>query len=289
MADQYGPNPGIEIDLGNEMWLLSVNIADLREQAVNAQVMQPSEFQRLTENIKDRKALESLPYCVQPKYTFPTEEGGPGVIEIVSGHHRVRAARAAGMTWLYVLCDRKPITRSRIISKQLAHNALIGQSDPSVIAQLVSQMTSVEDMLSSGLREEYLPTPEKHQVTLFTPHADYRWKTIHFTFLPHQVENLDALVKGLKGGPETVICVACQDQFERFLKAVASFARGKKILSAGTAVAVLTEIALREVEKINAAAAAATAESAAESGESVAAVEGAASGGETAVSAESAA
>jgi hypothetical protein len=278
MPDVYGPNPGIEIDLGNEMWVLTVNIADLREQQVNAQVMQPSEFARLTENIKDRRSLESLPYCVQPKFTLTPEEGAPGPIEIVSGHHRVRAARAAGMTWVPILCDRKPISRSRIISKQLAHNALVGQADPSVIAMLVSQMTSVEDMLASGLREDALPTPEKHQVTLFTPHAEYRWKTVHFAFLPHQAENMDALVKQLKGGPDTVICVACQDQFEAFLKAVASYARGKKILSAGTAVAVLTEIALREVEKLNAAAGESTEQDGA-TADSDTSVEGAASGG----------
>ena len=46
-----------------------------------------------------------------------------GYYEIISGHHRVRAGRAAGLEWFYVLVDGdEELSRSKIVSKQLSHN-----------------------------------------------------------------------------------------------------------------------------------------------------------------------
>lgn len=234
----------VKVDLGNDLWIETVEIGALKEQDVNAHVMPPSMLARLTENIRIRGGLESLPYCAQPN--------GQGPIEVVSGHHRIRAARAAGAAKVVVIVDRGPLTRSQIVAKQLAHNALVGSDDPDLVKQLVAQITSVDDLLASGLKEDFLPTPDKFKVTLFTPHADYQWRTCTFVFLTHQVEQIDKLVQKLKG-PTEVVCLACQDQFEPFMTAVAAFARKRNIISAATAIAVLTNLALEEVAKAEAA------------------------------------
>jgi hypothetical protein len=165
---------GLKYHIGDDLWIEEVNIADLKEQEVNANVMKPATMQRLTENILKRKHLESVPYCAQPN--------GEGPIEIVSGHHRVRAARSAGFTRIVALVDRSPLTRSQIVAKQLAHNALAGSDDPDILKRLIGKMTTVDDLLESGLDEKFLPTPENYKVTLFTPHADYKWKTCNFIF-----------------------------------------------------------------------------------------------------------
>ncbi len=65
----------------------------LREQDKNARVMDAKPFQRLTENIKKNGQMESMPYC--HKTVSP---GGSEEFSIISGHHRVRAARKAGLT-----------------------------------------------------------------------------------------------------------------------------------------------------------------------------------------------
>ena len=57
----------------------------LREQDINARVMDDAKFNQPAANIEKRGTLEQLPCCVL------TDRG----VEIVSGRHRARAARAA--------------------------------------------------------------------------------------------------------------------------------------------------------------------------------------------------
>ena len=74
-------------DLGNNMEIWQLEIAKLKEQDINAQVMDDRRMKILTSNIKERGALESLPYVHKLGNTF----------YIISGHHRTRAANAAGL------------------------------------------------------------------------------------------------------------------------------------------------------------------------------------------------
>lgn len=215
-------------------------VTDLREQDSNAHVMPPAKFQRLVENVRKRGSLESLPYCVQP--------GGEGPIEIVSGHHRVRAAGAAGLTNIPVLVDIAAHTRSEIVAKQLAHNALVGYDDQEMLRELLKQIDNSDDLLTTGLSKEFLPSTEHDAMLLFTPHLGFDWRSITFTFLPHQLENLDKLLDSIQGRQDLVLC-ALREQFEPFLHAASKFARIKKIKAGGTVSALLTEIALSQVEK----------------------------------------
>src|SRR5438552_334118 len=69
-----------------------VRYADLREQDINANVMPVGMFNALVANMRKNGALESLPLCA-------TRVATPHLIEIVSGHHRVRAAVQAGIEY----------------------------------------------------------------------------------------------------------------------------------------------------------------------------------------------
>lgn len=210
----------------------------LREAEVNAHVMPKDVFERLVENIKKRGQLESLPYCAQPEPDKPPQ--------IVSGHHRIRAARAAGLVEIHYLLDTAQLTRSQIIAKQIAHNALVGIDDRDLLRKLAAMMDSVDDFLESGLPDELLPSAEEFTATLWMPHADFQFKSITLAFLPHQLDNLKELLGSLKG-PMDMLLVAMPEQFEAFIKATAAYSRIKDVRAAGTAVALLTEIALREI------------------------------------------
>ena len=228
------------LDLGNGLRIEVVAIGELREQDTNAHVMPPAKFERLVENIRRRGALESLPYCVQP--------GGEGPVEIVSGHHRVRAANAAGLTHIAVLVDTSTYSRSAIVAKQLAHNALVGHDDEEILKQLVATIDNPDDLLMTGLPKELLPGPEHDAMMLFTPRIDFDWRTVTFAFLPHQIDNLEKLLDSLDGQQDLVLC-ALREQFEPLLHAAAKLARIKKIRAGGTVLALLTEMALSEVQR----------------------------------------
>ena len=103
-----------ELDGGLEIWKLV--ISNLKEQDINAQVMDDRRMKILTANIKNRGALESLPYVLKQGDTFT----------IISGHHRVRAANAAGLKYIYALVETTELTKSQVVSKQIAHNELVG-------------------------------------------------------------------------------------------------------------------------------------------------------------------
>lgn len=224
--------------IGEDLYVRVVTIGDLREQDVNAHVMAPRVFERLVENIRQRGQLESTVYCAQP--------AGEGPIGIVSGHHRARAARAAGLTEIPAIVDEAPMTRSQVVAKQLAHNALVGTDDPDVLKQLVGFIESADDLLASGLPEDVLPNADDEKFDLFMPRVDFDWQTISFAALPHQVENMRDLCDRLKDRHDLVLTTV-PEQFDAFVKAAADFGRLKEVRSGGTVVAMLADIARAEL------------------------------------------
>src|SRR5690348_6201715 len=92
------------IELGNGLELWKTNPSEIREQDVNARSMTPKMFERLQKTIERDGRLESLPFCAT------TDKG----LEVVSGHHRVRAATAAQVPLIYVVVDISGLTRSQI-------------------------------------------------------------------------------------------------------------------------------------------------------------------------------
>lgn len=229
-----------EMRLADDLYVRWVDIAALREQDINAQVMQPRHFDRLTENIRLRGQLESLPYCHQP--------GGQGPIEIISGHHRVRAARAAGITHIPAIVDTREMRRSEIIAKQIAHNELHGEPDRDVLAQLVAMIDNVDDLLATGLPEDQLPTVDPDDTRLQIPHGEFDWRMVTLTFLPHQMEEFRDVVKVIDSATD-VVGAAPLELFEPFAAAVHAFGRCKDVRNFTTMIVLLTDIARREVEQ----------------------------------------
>lgn len=226
--------------VGEDLFVVVVQGSALKEQDINAQVMQPAQFDRLTENIRKRGSLESLPYCHQP--------GGKGPISVVSGHHRARAARQAGLTNFPVLVDTREMTLSEVRAKQIAHNELHGSPDEEILRRMIAQIESVDDLLMSGLPEDYLPPAEEVPSTaLLLPHAEFDWKMLTLTFLPKQMADFEDAVKTIESS-SYMVGVAPAEMFEEFSKAMLAYSKVRNIKSMATVVATLTEIAKREVE-----------------------------------------
>ena len=170
-----------EMQVGEDMFVMVLPIAAVKEADVNAQVMQPAKFERLTENIRNRGMVESLPFVSWP--------GREGIPVMVSGHHRSRAARAAGLTEIPYLVDTRPMELSERTSKQISHNELNGEHDQQVLAQLIRMIHDVDDLLATGLSEQQLSKlGEVKDTSLGTPHAAFDWKTFTCLFLPHQMD-----------------------------------------------------------------------------------------------------
>lgn len=241
VSRKHGPvEAGPErFQIADGLFVMWVDVAAAKEQDLNAQQMQPRHFDRLTENIRARGMIESLPYC-----HWPDEQG---TIEIVSGHHRFRAARAAGLDRIPAVVDTKPMRRSEVIAKQIAHNELHGDPDQQVLAQLVAMIDNVDDLLTTGLPEEQLPTVEPDDTKLNLPHADFDWKLVTLLFLPQQLAEFGQALDALDKHTE-VLGYADRDQFEEFARQVHRYGWLHEIRNMATAIAVLTDLAARESE-----------------------------------------
>lgn len=230
-----------ELTVGDGLVVRMVKVTELREQDINAQMMQPKHFDRLTTNVKNRGQIESLPYCSQPN--------GQGPVAIISGHHRARAARAAELEEIPVLIDLKPMDKSQVRAKQIAHNELHGEPVEEILAQMIAEIDNVDDLLASGLDTDHLPTLPEADTDLHIPFADMDYRTVTIVFLPEQMTAFTDLIRLIDPSSE-LIGVAQAEQFDAFSQAVRAYGRAASIKAVGSIVGALTELALRETERV---------------------------------------
>ena len=178
VAEEQKAKYEIIYDMGTELYIAKVQLAELKEQDINARIMKNEMQDQLTANIKNRGQLESLPLIA-----LMGEK-----LEIISGHHRVKSAREAGLKEIIVILDKSGLTRSKAASKQLAHNAISGFDDESTLREIVKLMDNVDDMMESYIGKEILEEPLEQFDKLNTPAVQFDFKTIAFAFLPNRLE-----------------------------------------------------------------------------------------------------
>jgi hypothetical protein len=225
------------MQVGPNLFVVSVKASSLREQDINAQHLDPTKFARLVENIRLRGALESLPYCSQPN------EEGP--VSIISGHHRAAAAREAGLTEFPVLLDTSDMPRSLIRAKQIAHNQLSGTSDDDILRRMIAEIDSAEYLLLTGLDAE-LPEIDGTSPILNLPHLDFDWREVSLLFLPEQLDRLNELNTRIHG-TAALTGIAALTQFDSFSQAVVDYARQANVKNLAMAIDMLTRIALEQL------------------------------------------
>src|ERR1017187_5287910 len=174
------------LDLGNGLELWKVHPSSLREQDVNARSMPKAMFERLAQTIARDKRLESLPLCAK------TERG----LEIIAGHHRVRAATAAGISEMFVLVDVTGLTRSQIAAKQLAHNAIEGQDNDQLLAEIYRQIEDAESKLEAFIDQKLDIELPKMKIEGLDVEIDF--KMVLLVFLPRVKERLDRALESLR-------------------------------------------------------------------------------------------
>ena len=159
--------------------IAKVPLDKVKEQDINARIMKNEMQDQLTANIKKRGQLESLPLFVLVD----------GKLEIISGHHRVKSARAAEMKEIIAIVDVSGLSRSKIAAKQLAHNAISGFDDDSTLREIVKMIDDVDDMIESFVGKEIMEEPLEQYDKMLSPAVQFDFKNVTFTFLPHQVKD----------------------------------------------------------------------------------------------------
>lgn len=220
----------LELGEGLEIW--KVNIDALKEQDKNARIMDKAKFDRLTMNIAGEKRLESLPFCYW--------NGEKERIEIISGHHRTRAARAAGQTEIHVIVDVNNLDKKQVISKQLAHNALQGKDDLPTLQELFKEIGDIEEQFKSGINPDELGIYTNLEAAkLENLNLKYDFKVMQLLFLPSK---LSEIVETFNFIEHDLNCFAEMKQFGPFIKAMKITSKNENIRNCSAILSKMCEI-----------------------------------------------
>lgn len=214
-------------DMGSGLVIAKVKLADFREQDINARIMKTEMQKQLTDNIKKRGQLESLPFCALINNR----------IEIISGHHRIRSAKDSGvLSEIFAILDTTGLRRSQVAAKQLAHNAISGFDDQSTLKEIAKMIDDVDDMLESYIGKDIIGEPMAELEKLLSPKVEFDWKNVIFTFLPHQVRDFDQLLKVLSSLSPDVLGVADISQHEKFIETITKYQQFANVKNTGAAI-----------------------------------------------------
>jgi ParB-like chromosome segregation protein Spo0J len=227
--------------------LAIVGPEDCIAQKKNARYFKPEVFTRLVENVKKDKRLESVPLV----HKLLNEQGNwTGKYGIISGHHRVEAAKEANLTSILVMIATTQ-GRDEITSKQLSHNALVGVDDQQILQEMFESIKDLEAKIASGLNDVI---EKVDYVTVnFSLAADY--KEFMIMFAPDDERDYDNILSRLKenikavGGNSRVelVPVALYEKFAESLRKIKGL---ENIKSNATAFSKMVEIVSDYLGKI---------------------------------------
>jgi len=207
---------------------------DMRPADVNAHFMSKRVYDQLVANIKRDGNLATLPFC--------WHDAGGG-IHILSGHHRIDAARDAGVTALLYLYTDGVLSADERTAIQISHNALVGEDDLAILKRQWESIASLEARLYSGLDDERFKSFDPITLGAFNE-KDIRFETIELLFLPVEIERITEIVKKL-GKSKRVRFVGHVDQYDALADALMRLKDASTIFNSATAFLLMAEAADR--------------------------------------------
>lgn len=112
-----------------------VAINKIVESPINAQQMAEKDFNRLVKNLKKDKVLTSSVLLM--------EQSGANKLMCISGHHRIKAAKKAGIHEAPAIIINE-VDESTRIRLQLTHNDIHGDPDDGILQILREKLNSID-------------------------------------------------------------------------------------------------------------------------------------------------
>jgi hypothetical protein len=226
--------------LGEGPKLALVDPKELKLLDKNARYMDKETFDQLVSNIRRDGALESVPLC--------HKEGE--VMTVLSGNHRVMAAREAGLPQIVVLYLDKPLSKGVKIAKQISHNAIVGKDDPVILKDLWGELDDIALRMYAGLDSETLKELEKLEFTSISEsHMDF--KAVTLAFLPEEAEALKeavAYADVIFSGEEAYLL--SRKHFDLVFNLVADIKEKFNIVNNPTAIVKIMELARERLDEL---------------------------------------
>ena len=221
--------------------MVPIGQCDLLEK--NARFMRADQYRRLVENVRRDGQLTSVPFAIKRGARYL----------ILSGNHRVQAAKDAGLAEVILLYTEQELTHDQQLAIQLSHNAIVGQDDLAILRELYNEIANVAMKEYSGLDDAALGQMEPPKLTPLSE-DDLKARVVSIIFLPEEVERaervFDELLKQAMGERTWVNRFA---DYDRFLDALAAVKQRAGVKNTATAFGLLLDIAETAVHSIVAA------------------------------------
>lgn len=210
-------------------------------------------FQRLVENIKrDGGLMGNTPFAWLLHDDGTRQPANPPVYEVLSGNHRVKAARAAELETIEITVTDTYLPPERRKAIQLSHNALVGEDDPSLLKALYEGIDSVDLRLYTGLDDKGLGLLLDAPVAPLSE-AGLEFQTIALTFLPHEREAVEdawqaarKAIAGAKG-----YWLARWGDYDRFMDGIEAAGLAYNVKNVATALMIVLDVFMQHIDDLH--------------------------------------
>lgn len=185
-----------------------INIEEIVPAELNANEMSEKDLDLLTSNI-GKSGLSSVITCFRRTLD--------GKYEIISGHHRYRAAVKNGYVTVPCLyADETELSRDEIIAIQLSHNSLHGEDNKGILKRLFEQIQSIDFKEMAHIDMDEIGNIETFSGSVVPMQEHY---PISFILYKNDIDILDDLIGNVRESISTsdVVILANQDNTEDIL------------------------------------------------------------------------
>ncbi len=165
-----------------------VNIGEIVESPINAQVMAEKEFSRLVKNIKRDGGLTATVLLMR--------QSGSDRLMCISGHHRIRACKKAGINEVPAMIIPE-LNESDRIRLQLSHNDIHGEPDIDIVHELLALMQEVD--------KEFVGNYGQEQIKELEEISDDQFRYVSVCMKPESADLLMGIIESIDGDEKLLI------------------------------------------------------------------------------------
>jgi hypothetical protein len=146
---------------------------------------------------------------------------------------------------MYVLVDVTGLTRSQIAAKQLAHNAIQGQDNEQLLAEIYRQIEDAESKLEAFVDAKL--DVEVPRVKIEGLDVDIDFKTVLLIFLPRVKERLDKALEYLRSSGQRLdgVYIAADTDYSPLERAVRTINAEWDVRVVADAIGKMVDLALQ--------------------------------------------
>ncbi len=218
--------------------LVPVGQCDLVDK--NARFMRTEQYNRLVENVRKDGCLTSVPLASKRE----------GRYLILSGNHRVQAARDAELAEIVLLVVDREMSRDEEVAVQLSHNAIVGQDDMAILRELYDEINDVVLKEYSGIDDVLLGRAVPPELDPLSEKG-LEYKVVSISFLPDEVDRMEGAFKAMLEKAEgEKTWVNRHAEYDRMLDDLTVVREKAGVKNTATALMMLLDIAERHMDEI---------------------------------------